>query len=362
MINEFNETKRKIIELIKNKKEITNRTKYNTKGIYLLYVNDFSDDKVLPIYIGKVSGEKRNFQQRHKEHMMEIMALNRFTKDYYEIALDNRYFHGKYKICKIFKYMIEKKCELKDLHMVILEELEDEEQISKTETEYIDNYNGALFGFNQLNTISQSLEVKNEEKYKEIVRKELKKITENINYGYGIFNYWLAQELFKEYAPEEYENIKKEQPYSKINDIFDGLRKEKYPKKYLLPKLCYTPYSLKDTFDYNQTEQNNNNELFLKISYSNHGKSEYQYPEIIRIRYECNNKIKDYFLESNITNKKYDGMYIIKNTSFFHQPTISNIKKIIMGHDCGYMISTATEYKNGINEYTLKNNKLYALV
>ena len=25
------------------------------------------------------------------------------------------------------------------------------------------------------------------------------------------------------------------------------------------------------------------------------------------------------------------------------------------------MISTATEYKNGINEYTLKNNKLYSL-
>lgn len=257
--------------------------------------------------------------------------------------------------------MIEKNCELKDLHMVILEELEDDEQISETETEYINNYNCAFFGFNQLNTITLSLQEKNEIKYKEMVRKELKKMSENIDYGYGIFNYWLAQGFFKDYTPVEYENIKKKQPYSEIKDIFAGLREEHYPQKYLLPKKDYNAYSLKDTFDYNRIEQNGNNKLFLKISYSNHGKAENQYPEIIRIRYEYNNKIKDYFLESNITNKRYEGIYIIKKTSFFHPPTISNIKKRIALGDCEYMISTAMEYKHGINEYTLEHNKLYSL-
>lgn len=360
MIHDFKETKKRIIELIKNKNEITSKTEYKTKGIYLLYVDNFSDEKILPIYIGKVSGKKRNFQLRHKEHMMEIMALNRFTKEYYEFALDEKYFHGKYKICKIFKYMIEHNCELKDLHMIILEELEDDEEISKTETEYINNYNCAFFGFNQLNTITQSLQEKNERKYKETVRNELKKITENIDYGYGIFNYWLAQDFFKKYTSIEHDIIKKKQPYSKIKNIIEGLKEEHYPKKYLLPKIDYDAYPLKDTFDYNQMEQVNN-ELFLHISYSNHGKSEQQYPEIIRIRYEYDNKTKDYFLKSNITNKKYEGIYIIKNTSYFSSPTIYNIKKIIRGIDCGYMISTAMEYKHGINEYTLKHNKLYSL-
>ena len=255
MVNEFNETKRKIMEIIKDKKEITNRTNYKSKGIYLLYVDNFSDEKILPIYIGKVSGEKRNFQHRHKEHMMEIIALNRFTKEYYEFALDNGYFHGKYKICKFFKYMIEKNCELKDLHMIILEELEDDELICKTETKYIDKYNCAIFGFNQLNTITQSLQDKNDKQYKEMARKELKKITKNIDSGYGIFNYWLAQEFFKKYIPIEYENIKIQQPYSEIKDIYNGLRKEHYPQKYLLPKMNYIPYSLKDMFDYNQIKQ-----------------------------------------------------------------------------------------------------------
>ncbi len=59
--------------------------------------------------------------------------------------------------------------------------------------------------------------------------------------------------------------------------------------------------------------------------------------------------------------KKYDGMYIIKKTSFFHQPTIYNIKKRTIRSDCEYMISTAMEYKHGINEYTLAHNKLYSL-
>lgn len=46
----FSELKNEIIELIdKNrKKEITSKTNFKKAGIYIFYVDDFKDDKIIP--------------------------------------------------------------------------------------------------------------------------------------------------------------------------------------------------------------------------------------------------------------------------------------------------------------------------
>ena len=58
----FNSIKNKVYELLNNpeKKEVTRDTDYNFSGVYMLYIDDFSDDKILPIYIGQT----KDFQKR----------------------------------------------------------------------------------------------------------------------------------------------------------------------------------------------------------------------------------------------------------------------------------------------------------
>lgn len=92
----------------------------------MIYIDNFNDDKVIPIYIGQTGyGKNRNFQNRYKEHLQKIMALNRLEFNYYkELLLDN-FYDGHYKTCKIFQYMVDHSCTLKDFHMIVLEKIEE---------------------------------------------------------------------------------------------------------------------------------------------------------------------------------------------------------------------------------------------
>ena len=63
-------------------------TKNNASGIYMIYINNFSDDKILPIYIGK----SNNLQKRYETHYKEILSLNHLDYDtYYEYFYNNGY-------------------------------------------------------------------------------------------------------------------------------------------------------------------------------------------------------------------------------------------------------------------------------
>ena len=62
---------------------------------------------------------------------------NDYDNDYYLSAIINNYFEGYYKSCKIFKYLVDNECELKDIHMIILEECENEKERTQLEIEYI---------------------------------------------------------------------------------------------------------------------------------------------------------------------------------------------------------------------------------
>ena len=73
------------------------------------------------------------------------MALNRLRYDYYKYVLLSNFYDGHYKACKIFQYMVDHDCTLKDFHMIVLEELEInnnniQELLDKKEQEYFSKY------------------------------------------------------------------------------------------------------------------------------------------------------------------------------------------------------------------------------
>jgi len=160
----FEEIKNKVKRIIKerNLEEISNNAENKNIGIYMIYIDNFNDDKIIPIYIGQTGyGKNRNFQNRYKEHLQEIMALNRLEYKYYkELLLDN-FYDGHYKACKIFQYMVDHNCTLKDFHMIILEEINEngdniQKLLDKKEQEYFAEYLPAFFGFNQVNTVVEA--------------------------------------------------------------------------------------------------------------------------------------------------------------------------------------------------------------
>ena len=160
----FEEIKNKVKKIIKdrNVEEINNNTDSKNIGIYMIYIDNFNDDKVIPIYIGQTGyGKNRNFQNRYKEHLQEIMALNRLEYNYYkELLLDN-FYDGHYKSCKIFQYMVDHNCTLKDFSMIVLEKIDGnsdniQELLDKKEQKYFTEFLPAFFGFNQVNTVVEA--------------------------------------------------------------------------------------------------------------------------------------------------------------------------------------------------------------
>lgn len=157
----FKQIKNKVKKIIDSNNNI--EVKYNTnnkdKGIYMLYIDNFDDDKIIPIYIGQTgSGENRNFQLRYKEHFQEIMALNRLQYEYYKNLLLERFYDGHYKACKIFQYMVNHNCTLKDFHMIVLETVDSDieniqEVLDREEQKYFAEFLPAFFGFNQINSV-----------------------------------------------------------------------------------------------------------------------------------------------------------------------------------------------------------------
>ena len=71
----YSEIRSKVIRIIEQNKtnEVTSNSNLIEAGIYMLYVDSFDDDTIIPFYIGQTN----NFQKRHKEHFSEIMALLR---------------------------------------------------------------------------------------------------------------------------------------------------------------------------------------------------------------------------------------------------------------------------------------------
>lgn len=239
-MKEFFEIKEKVINLIKDKKEITSETEYKQGGVYVLYVDNFEDDKIIPFYVGQT----HNFQERHKEHMKEIFALNRLTKDYYIAAIINKYFEGYYKSCKLFKYLVDKECELKDIHMVLIEECEDESKRKELEQKYINEYLAPFLGFNQMNSITLSLEKK--KGYFDEIKEDIVKVRKYINYGFNVLNYILAKGIFESYEPKAFNELKE---LSQIKEVEETIEKNKEKTRERSVMLNYVGNYSSDSLD-----------------------------------------------------------------------------------------------------------------
>jgi len=195
--NEYEEVLNLIKQRISNSEDIINHsTKNNASGIYMIYIDNFSDDKILPIYIGK----SNNLQKRYESHYKEILSLNHLSYDtYYEYFYHNghNFYDGHFRVCKIFKYMLDHNCDLKDYKMIVLE-YGDNDKLEELEQKYIKLFKSEFFGFNQLNIVSLyplvHHSINNNDKNNIIYY--LNKAIENcyeikkyIDYGFTKFNY-----------------------------------------------------------------------------------------------------------------------------------------------------------------------------
>lgn len=111
----FDELNHKVNQLIETNlfREVKPTTKYNVSGIYMIYIDNFTSNKIIPVYIG----QSKDIQKRYKEHYSEILALNRLSYDeYFKYFFSKRssFYEGNFKSCKIFKFMIENNCTLDD--------------------------------------------------------------------------------------------------------------------------------------------------------------------------------------------------------------------------------------------------------
>ena len=101
----FEEIRNKVKNIINDKdiEEINNKSDNKNIGIYMIYIDNFNDDKIIPIYIGQTGcGKNRNFQNRYKEHLQEIMALNRLEYNYYKELLFDNFYDGIIKRVRFF--------------------------------------------------------------------------------------------------------------------------------------------------------------------------------------------------------------------------------------------------------------------
>ena len=193
---EFENIKQEIKKIISKGKKITNKTCYQSAGIYMLYVDNFEDETVIPFYIGQTI----DFQARHKEHMNELLSLNRLQYEYYINLLVEGFYNSRYKACKFFKYMVDHGCTLKDIHMVVVKDINNDndellqEQLLDEERRLIANLKSSFFGFNQYQSITDGFnnEVRTTTLGYDIVEVDLKNAVKYINYGYNYINSFLC--------------------------------------------------------------------------------------------------------------------------------------------------------------------------
>lgn len=215
----FNTIRMAVLNLVEEHREneVTSQTSIKHNGIYMLYVDNFDDDRVVPFYIG----QSVNLQERYKQHYTELLALNRFRYDVYRGNMMREslysgissYYEGHFKTCKIFKYMVEHGCSLADFHMIAIEENIDTTLIDleELEQEYFEKYLPAFFGFNQMNTTAEMRKGFADEKQYAYMISDGKNLEKYIEYGYSFFNYLHAfpKSIQEEYPTELNEVIQK---------------------------------------------------------------------------------------------------------------------------------------------------------
>lgn len=314
---EFINTLDLIYKAISSSKDFVDySTKNKSSGIYMIYIDNFCDDKILPIYIGKTS----NLQKRYETHYKEILSLNHLDYDtYYEYFYNNGYnfYDGHFRVCKIFKYMIDHNCELKDYKMIVLEYC-DVEKLEELEQHYIKKFKSEFFGFNQLNCVSL-LPLLRDSLNKEDINyliyylnnamENCKQITNYINYGFTKFNYNYCLYGFTQFKTninnKEINNLEEQ-----LNTLLNSLREniaEEYHKE--IEKIEQQKLQLKE----------NKDTLLQPV------KTAYQKVEDAKIA--LRNKAKILFKNNNIYTGKLDDFINGLNNDYYKKSFNNYLKK-----------------------------------
>ena len=187
----FNNTKTRVQSLAEKCPRIYEHPKNPKKGIYMLYVDDFTDELVIPFYIGKGTSSG-GAQNRYTTHLERIVDLNRLSGPYLEhIVIDTRLLDGTFAYLKIFKYMADRSLTLDRLGCVLLEECDSNTALAR-EQHWIKQLNAPFFGFNQLNSISTIRNLISMPKgydYLEEVRNDVIMCESFWEYGFTRFNF-----------------------------------------------------------------------------------------------------------------------------------------------------------------------------
>ena len=256
MYASFEEIKSTVLSLISSQPHVDNAYAGPKTGIYLLYVDNFSDSSIIPIYVGKTV----NFKQRLKQHIRDIDEINKSSfVDYQTGFLRGAYgmrcsHEGKYKACKIFKYMLDHNCQWPDLRMIVLEVCE-KEQLSEKEQSWIDRLRPAYVGFNQIDSITlQWLFRDQPQQYRNLILTEAELFRQYLDYGYSAFNYLHAfsdsrynpykGELDQRAAKHISGSLPPESPKARMNTFFalyDDYRREFEQARPIIEQR-YAPY------------------------------------------------------------------------------------------------------------------------
>ncbi|WP_394542160.1 excinuclease ABC subunit C [Priestia aryabhattai] len=197
-VNKIDNIKYQVKQLIQENlyREVTPETNHTFSGIYMIYVDHFTSEKIVPIYIGQA----KDIQKRYKQHLSEILALNRLSYDEYNkyfLSKSSSFYEGSFKSCKIFKYMLENKCTLQDFRMIVIEEVE-ENYLDVKEQNYFQKLLPSFFGFNQLNSFlyklkfrfaNSQMNISELDGYLNVLLEDIKGIDSYYEYGFTRFNF-----------------------------------------------------------------------------------------------------------------------------------------------------------------------------
>lgn len=188
-----------------NLEEINEVSNVTSRGIYLIYIDEFLSNTILPIYVGQTE----NFQKRYKEHISKLLTLNRIDYNTLKEQLDTfsdifSVFEGNYLYLKIFRYLIDNNLTLDNIHMVILKKCDSNDDLYTLELEYINKFSSSYFGFNQLNSVSlikkyngfsSGFVNKNNTMITSVIEQDLINYDQYRTFGFNEFNYWLLIRL-----------------------------------------------------------------------------------------------------------------------------------------------------------------------
>lgn len=182
-------------------REVNRDSQHKRAGVYMIYIDNFDSETIIPFYIGQT----KNFQERHKKHLTELMSLNRLRSDCYEYAVLKDLYNGKARACKIFSYMVNHQCTLNDWHMIILDEIDDDNERELKEQHYIDSLYAPYFGFNQLNYVLHRIAYDfgkiTKDELVESAKADATMILQFARFGYTYYNWYRVCETIYKLFP-----------------------------------------------------------------------------------------------------------------------------------------------------------------